>query len=193
MSRTIHQATSTVVAKINNIEVIVIQDDDEMVPVTPICDLLGIASNAQIERVKRDGILSSVHRIIRSTGSDKKQYEMFSIPLKFTFGWLFTIEHERVKPEAREAVIEYKLECYNALYNHFTGARKFLELKEKATEKLVMRQKFDRSNFRDAEKKLRKTTKQLEELASMTYQEYLENNRQLTIAWPEDTATEINQ
>lgn len=128
---------TAVVAKINNIEIVIIQNGEDMVPIKPICEALGIASNGQMERIKDDDILASVSKLVLSTGKDGKEYEMFSIPFKFIFGWLFTIDPARVKPEAKDAVVKYKLACYDALFEHFVGAKNFLELKEKATEKYI--------------------------------------------------------
>ena len=108
------------IAKINEVSILIIENGGKMVPVTPICDILGIASNGQIERIKADAILGSTHKQCLSVGADGKERKMFSIPLKFAFGWLFTIDENKVKPEARENIIRYKLECYNVLYDHFT-------------------------------------------------------------------------
>jgi hypothetical protein len=47
--------------------------------------------------------------------------KMVCLPLKFVFGWLFSINENRVKPEVKEHVLKYKIECYNALFNHFFG------------------------------------------------------------------------
>ena len=45
--------------------------------------------------------------------------DMVCLPLKFIYGWLFTINPDKVKPESAEAVIRYKRECYHALFAHF--------------------------------------------------------------------------
>ena len=172
---------TTSVVKLNNIEVLILQKAEQPVPIKPICDIFGIASNKQIEKIKDDEILSSVSTLEVSTGADGKEYEMVCLPLQYIFGWLFTINPKNVAPEAKENVLQFKRKCYDALYEHFVGARKFLELKEQATEKLVMQQKLDRKNFYDAKTTLKSTTEQLEEVACMTYQEFIENNRQLKI------------
>jgi hypothetical protein len=46
-----------------------------------------------------------------SVAGDEKEREMLCLPLKFVFGWLFTIETSRVNEDAQEAVIKYQLEC----------------------------------------------------------------------------------
>ena len=112
-------ATKTV-AKINDVSIVVIENGKSLVPIRPICDAIGVDYSAQLQKIKSDEILGSVVRLSLSTGTDKKQYEMFCIPFKYVFGWLFTINPKNVKPEAQQAVIRYKMECYNALYNYFT-------------------------------------------------------------------------
>lgn len=48
------KATSTVVAKINNVDILVLNDPEQPVPIKPICDLFGIAIQGQIEKIKND-------------------------------------------------------------------------------------------------------------------------------------------
>ncbi|MCH8567594.1 MAG: phage antirepressor N-terminal domain-containing protein [Balneolales bacterium] len=91
------------------------------VAIKPICQSLGVNFSGQIQRIKRDQILSQLCVPMHTTGRDSKQYEMACLPLRFVFGWLFTIDENSVKPEAREQVLSYKMECYQILYDHFTG------------------------------------------------------------------------
>jgi len=63
------------VAKINEIDLMVIENGDKLVPIKPVCDILGVAPNKQIEKIQKDQILSSVGTLKVSTGSDGKQYE----------------------------------------------------------------------------------------------------------------------
>lgn len=172
---------TAVVAKINNIEIVVVNNGDDMVPIKPICEALGIDHKTQVDKIKEDEILASVGGLCPSTGKDGKAYEMFSIPFKFVFGWLFTIDASRVKPEAKEAVIKYKLACYDALFDHFVGAKKFLELKEKATEEYIGELKKANKNYFTAKNLKRDAESNLEKIATMTYQEFIENNRQFVI------------
>lgn len=176
-----NETKTAVVAKINNIEIIVIKNGDDMVPIKPICEALDIDSKTQIDKIKNDEILSSTGGLCPSVGADGKDREMFSIPFKFVFGWLFTIDPARVKPEAKEAVLHYKLACYDALYEHFVGAKKFLELKETEVEKLISELKRANKNYFTAKNLKRDAESNLEKVATMTYQEYLENNGQLCI------------
>jgi len=169
------------IAKINNVSIIVIENGQKLIPIRPICDALGINEEAQRQKIKNDEILNSVALLNKATGSDKKQYEMFCLPLKFTFGWLFTINPKNVNPEAKEAVTRYKLECYEALYRHFTDHTEFLEQKQ-----LALQQKLDlveeiKADFNQAKNKLDEAKKELNEVKELTFDTWLANNRQLKI------------
>lgn len=115
-----------VIAKINGTEIFAETNEDGaiLVPIKPICTALGVADNKQREKIQEDEILSSVGTLRVSTGADGKTYEMYCLPLKYVYGWLFTINPKNVAPEAKENVIKYRKECYDVLYDHFTGKMK---------------------------------------------------------------------
>ena len=109
------------IARVNNVD-IVSTSDEQLVPIRPICEALGIAYQPQHQKLQEDEDLSSVITLSMTTGADGKKYEMVCLPVEFVFGWLFTINPKNVKPEAQPAVRRYRMECYRALYEHFTGA-----------------------------------------------------------------------
>lgn len=126
------------ISKINGVEIVTVEQDGEVyVPIKPICTALGIHDNGQRAKIYQDDILASVGNVILSTGADGKQYEMFCLPIKYIYGWLFTIQPERVAPDAREKVIKYRRECYDVLYEHFAGGlRRQVETNEAEIELL---------------------------------------------------------
>lgn len=126
------------IGKINGVEIVTVEQDGEVyIPIKPICTALGISDRPQREKMLQDEILASVGNVILSTGADGKQYEMFCLPIKYIYGWLFTIQPERVAPEAREKVIKYRRECYDVLYDHFSGGlRRQVEANEAEIELL---------------------------------------------------------
>ncbi len=150
---------SSSIAKINNQSIVVIEHkENKFVAVHPICDALGVDFSGQLQRIKRDEILSSVMVTITTTGADKKQYEMTTLPLKFVFGWLFTIDHNKVKEEKRDSVIKYKLEVYNTLYREFYEKTEFFNEKERSKYKLEaeieiakMRVSFLKGEYKDVD------------------------------------------
>lgn len=113
------------ITRINSVEIFAEQCEDKvLVPIKPICKAIGVDFKSQFDKVKEDEILGSTMVLSTTVGSDGKDREMVCLPLKFVYGWLFTINPKNVSNEAKEAVIKYKLDCYNALYNHFEGKMK---------------------------------------------------------------------
>ena len=121
--------TSKAITRINGTEIMAVDRDGEIyVPIKPICQALGIAFQSQHQKLQTDPILSSVVTLSVITAADGKAYETVCLPLKFVYGWLFTINPANVSESARESVTKYKMECYEALYNHFTsGLRRQIE------------------------------------------------------------------
>ena len=108
--------------KVNDVYIQVVENENGIfVPIKPICDALGIDSEAQRQRIERDEILGSTAFIIKAVAADEKEREMICLPVKFIHGWLFSIDISRVKEEAKENVLKFKMECYDVLYEHFFG------------------------------------------------------------------------
>jgi hypothetical protein len=128
------KAQTKSVGFVNQVNISIIENGQQLVPIKPICEALGIDSKNQRSRIQEDEILNSVGVLSTSTGSDGKQYEMFCLPARYIFGWLFSINPANVKPEAKEAVIQYKKLCYDILYDAIVGVYEEVDetLKEKA-------------------------------------------------------------
>lgn len=181
-----HEATSTVVAQINRVNILMVENGEKRIAIAPICEALGIAPNGQIEKIKNDDFLGSVHKLSLSTGSDGKEYKMFTIPYMYVFGWLFSINPKNVREEARETVLRYKMECYQALFNHFTRQNEFLEEKQ-----LLIEQRIDEVNriskeFSEAKIKLRDAKDELNEVKGLTFEIWRASKSQQSIAFPEE-------
>lgn len=120
------------------------------VAVKPICEALGIDSDAQNRRIKRDEILSQLRSQVTAVGGDEKARKMVCLPLQYIFGWLFTIEVDQVKEEAKETILEYKKECYDVLYDHFWNNAKAIKRKEKMltdSERLIAQMESERKQL----------------------------------------------
>lgn len=85
------------------------------VAVKPICEALGIHYKHQHEMILKDNILGQLSCEYRIVAADGKLRNMVCLPEKFIYGWLFGIRSES------EALRQYKLQCYEALFNHFHG------------------------------------------------------------------------
>lgn len=111
------------ITKINGIDIFTVEQDGEVfVPIKPICEAIGIDDRAQRDKIQSDEILASTGVLSTSVAADGKEREMFCLPLRYVYGWLFTINPKNVAPEAREAVAKYRRECYDVLYEYFTGS-----------------------------------------------------------------------
>jgi hypothetical protein len=185
MKSQLHEAHTTVVAKINDVKIVVIENGEKRVAIKPICEALGIAFEPQFAKLKNDEILGSTITLSVTVGSDGKNREMTTIPFKFVFGWLFTINSKNVREEAREAVTKYKLACYEALYNHFAYQNDFLEDRQRAIDAKLEEVKRIRSDFNATKSKLKEANEQLDAIRKVSYQEWLDNKRQFVIPFPE--------
>lgn len=113
----------SLISTINGTEIVTVDRDGEIfVPIKPICTALGIAFPPQYNKLQEDETLSSTVTIIVTVGADEKDREMVCLPLKYVYGWLFTINPKNVAATARESVTRYRQECYEVLYEHFTAS-----------------------------------------------------------------------
>ena len=179
-------AKSTAVATVNGSEILIIENGEKRVAVKPICEALGVDPSSQIKRLKRDEILNSTMVTMTTVGADEKQREMVTIPFKFVFGWLFTIDTFKVKPEVKDFIIKYKLECYNALYDHFSINAEFVEYKQKEIDARLETRKEKRKHFTEAKNSLKTVEDEIEDLRKLSLEEYKARKAQQLIEFPED-------
>lgn len=158
-----------VITTINGIEISAVRDENNnfFVPVKPICLALGIDFAAQYNKLQADLTLAPTIAIIATVATDEKERNMVCLPLKFIYGWLFTINPGKVNEASRESVLKYRLECYNALYRHFAGSlRRRVEENEaeiaalKAVNDAISREKEAKADRRKAEEHLASIRKQ---------------------------------
>jgi hypothetical protein len=175
------EATTNTVAKINNTEIVVIENGEKRVAIKPICEALGIAFEPQFTKLKNDPLLNSVVMLSVTTGADGKRYEMTTIPFKYVFGWLFRIDSRNVKPEAKEAVERYQLECYDALYNHFTRQSEFLKARQYSIDEQIEIVDQLRSEFKNAERAMFEARNELNRRRGITFEQWMADQSQLSI------------
>lgn len=96
-----------VIARVNNVD-IVATSDEQMVPIRPLCEALGIAYERQSTKLKEHPILSSTVTLKVMVAADGKNREMLCLPVRYVFGWLFTINPANVNEESRETLIAYQ-------------------------------------------------------------------------------------
>lgn len=111
------------ISEINGVAIVTVDHNGEIfVPIKPIYDAIGIDVDAQRNKLNADEFFNSTTAIITAVAADDKEREMYCIPLRDVYGWLATINPGKVAPEARETVTRYRRECYDILYEHFTGS-----------------------------------------------------------------------
>ena len=172
---------TTTVARVNNVDIVVIEGETKRVAVRTICQALGIDEWAQIQKLNRDPILGSVACMAQATGADGKHYEMVTIPFKYVFGWLFRIDSRSINEEARDAVLKYQMECYEVLYRHFTSYAEFVEQKEAKIEAQLKLEDQAKSDFKNAKEILWEVQQELKALRKLTFEHFDPNNHQFKI------------
>lgn len=167
-----------IITRVNNVD-IVATSDEQLVPIRPICDALGIDAKVQRQKIQEDEDLSSTGVLSTSVGADGKEREMLCLPIRYIFGWLFTINPKNVKPEAQDAVRAYRRSCYDALFEHFAARAQFVEQKQKEIDRQLTVVEEARENFRNAKNVMSDAEAKLKKLRSLTMDDYDVERRQL--------------
>ncbi|MDN5077612.1 phage antirepressor N-terminal domain-containing protein [Aliarcobacter butzleri] len=106
-----------VAVEFNNNQIEVIEETQSVV-ISDICEALGINSSSQKRKLQADESFESKLIKVQTRGGLQ---EVFTIPLSKLNGWLFSINPNKVKPEVKQKLIEYKKECFNVLNNYFNN------------------------------------------------------------------------
>ena len=106
---------------LNNVELVFPQDEQGtiFVPIKPICEILGVNPDTQTNSIKEHPILTLTTALRAVVAADGKQRDMTCLPLKYAMAWILDIDARNVKPEAKENLLKYQNECYNAIYDKF--------------------------------------------------------------------------
>jgi hypothetical protein len=134
------------------------EDGEIYVALRPTVEALGLDWSGQLQRIKRDPVLSEEIKTIsvvitptqmpRERGEGAKYY--VCLPKQYLSGFLFGINANRVREELRESVIKWQREAHLFLDAAFTGDT------ESAME--AMRQKYLRQGYDEAWIKQRQIT-----------------------------------
>lgn len=107
------------IATINNIEITTATNSETLVPIKPICIALGVDYPTQYTKITNDEILAPTVVLRPTVGEDGKTRDMLCLPFYYVYGWLMTINPKNVNEQSRDAIVKYKLECYEAINKHF--------------------------------------------------------------------------
>lgn len=174
--------TTTNVAVINGISLQVVTDEREkLVAVKPVCEILGVNYTTQVEKLKGHPVFGSTVPLRGIVAADGKNREMLCIPFRFFPGWLFSINPDNVKEEARESLIRYQLKCNDVLFDYFFGRAEFAQKKEEEFARQMDVVATAKKNFREAKAVLNEAEMRLRKINDLTFEDYTNNNRQLRI------------
>ena len=182
------------ITTVNNVEILALaENESRLVPIKPICEALGIDYPTQFSKIKNDEDFSSVIGLSPTTGADGKQYEMTCLPAEFIFGWLMTINPKNVKPEAKESVSKYRMECFRVLADHFMGPQEFLIKRDEVIDRETEEYERYKLEHAEAKQKMNTAKSNLDRAKSMTLQEWRLNKSQLQVFSDEEQKGETTE
>ena len=132
------------------------EDGEIYVAIRPIVESLGLNWSGQLQRIKRDAVLSKHLKtlsvvVTHTEGRDAQHGQVICLPKQYISGFLFGISAGRIKdPQLRTKVIQFQEEAHLFLDAAFTGDA------ESALE--AMRQKYLRQGYDEAWIKQRQIT-----------------------------------
>lgn len=145
---------------------------EDFVAIKPICQGLGIDNSVQIRDLKKDEILGSTVVSKTTVAADGKERDMQCLPIKYVFGWLFTISPKKVKPEVANALIDYRKKVYDILWEHFAESKIFLKQKERMLEAELEQVENAKKDFSGARAKLKNAEDSLKKVRALTFEEW---------------------
>jgi len=96
----------------------ILEDDVPRVAIKPIVDSIGIDWPTQYKKIAGDPVLSKGMGL-SPIPSERGPQETVTLPLDLMQGWLFKLNPDKVKPEARDRLIAYQKECYQVLHDYW--------------------------------------------------------------------------
>jgi P22_AR N-terminal domain/ORF6C domain len=93
---------------------------DVYVPLTPICEALGVAPGAQVRRIRRDDVLAEQLRLLRIDTPGGPQ-TVQALNLEAVPMWLATLDTARVKEEVRPRLRAFKMWVRQKIWEAFAA------------------------------------------------------------------------
>jgi len=177
---------TTAIAKVNDVEILVIQSE-KLVPVKPICEALGIDPKAQRQRIENDPVLNSTRVLITSVGADQKEREMVCLPFKYAFWWIAKIDSRNVNEESRERVLEAQNKVYDLLWDSLNAYQEYVEYRNHLIEEQNAIKDAARIEFNTAKDRMMEAEKEMKRRLSITFQDFLESKGQLRLDFNPDS------
>ncbi len=102
------------------IRLIISDDGSEYVPLKPLCERFGMVWKAVHSRLQAQKERWGIHLMVGTSAGGMQ--EMTCIPRVRLGGWLYSINPNRVKPEARDCLIRYQQELDLVIDAYLTGS-----------------------------------------------------------------------
>ncbi|MFA0716367.1 phage antirepressor N-terminal domain-containing protein [Vibrio splendidus] len=87
-------------------------------PMRPVVEGMGLDWSYQSRKLDSNKERWSV-AVIATVAQDSKNRDLLCIPLRKLFGWLQTLQPNRVRKEIRDKVIQYQNECDDVLWRYW--------------------------------------------------------------------------
>lgn len=117
----------------HNSKLVGIQKDGKIyTPIRHFCDILGISSRGQIQRITRDETLSQggCKMCLLTNGGEQ---EVFVLDINYLPLWLTGIKVNQCKEEVREFLLDFKLKAKDILTSAFIGKQMVEEAPKQLT------------------------------------------------------------
>ena len=170
------------IAVINEVSLqVVVDDKEQLIPIKPVCDILGVNYTSQVDKLKEHPIFRSTIPQRGTVAADGKEREMLCIPLRFFSGWLFSINPNNVKEEIKEKLIQFQLKCNDILFDYFFNRADFALKKEVAIAKTkeVFDEKTELVRLAKSEQKVAEAD--YKKALSLTFEQYEAERTQLKL------------
>ncbi len=100
--------------------------DTPLVPIRPICDVLGLAWQVQHRKLTSHPTFAPAVTMMVTTGRDGKLYEMVAMVAEMVPLWLATIHPDKVAAKVRNTLIAFQTKSAKLLYAAWVCATKGL-------------------------------------------------------------------
>jgi hypothetical protein len=162
----------SIIKNINSVNILVSNDGNDYMPISPICEALGIDDKSQRDKINEDELYSSVKVLIPLTARDGKDYEMVCMPFEYVMLWMGSINPKNVKPEAQDLVRTVRMEIVKAIAFYYRAYKKFAMEKQAAIEFMLTEYEGYQKDFKDAKKRMEESKKKLNEVRAMSFEDW---------------------
>ena len=108
--------TTSIIARVNDVDILLFKGEKELIPIKPICMALGIDFASQFQKIVIHPILLTVVYKEYMVGADNKKRKMICMPLDHILIWLLSICYKNVNKDAIKPLLITQMKLYYILY-----------------------------------------------------------------------------